>query len=72
MTKAQEEFMNELEEMVSNMQLAELYDSWNETEQDESTQAYIIRSTIMKEIESRLSEEEFMRWLRNEYNKLAR
>jgi hypothetical protein len=66
------EFMNELEEMVSNMQLAELYDSWNETEQDESTQAYIIRSTIMKEIESRLSEEEFMRWLRNEYNKLAR
>lgn len=72
MTKAQKEFMNELEEMVSNMQLAELYDSWNETEQDESTQAYIIRSTIMKEIESRLSEEEFMRWLRNEYNKLAR
>lgn len=72
MTKAQEEFMNELEEMVSNMQLAELYDSWNETEQDESTTVYIVRSTIMKEIESRLSEEEFMRWLRNEYNKLAR
>lgn len=72
MTKSQEEFMNELEEMVSNMQLAELYDSWNETEQDESTTVYIVRSTIMKEIESRLSEEEFMRWLRNEYNKLAR